>query len=381
MLTALAIANYRSFHQPQVLDLSDEGQPQRSHLLCGANGSGKTNAIQALKQLRDALLDTPEQPRKRPLAPFAFQPERHPSCLEVTLLLEGVRYRYRLAIAGELVVEESLIAYPNQRPRRLFARSRAADGSGTWVLHPCLGRTRAQMRKQLPDTALFLGRAGALGLSALQPVYRWFRERLLILEEQASALPRFTLKMLAQPLREQHILSFLKRFYPTLDHLQVCLSPPVQVHPGSLLVRKDPELSCVYRHASGSLSVPYAEETGGMRRLLTLAGPLCYALERGITLVVDGLDDQLHPSQAEYLLRQFQDAASGGGQLLFSAQPPRAMAPEGFAVNQIHLFERNADMATRITRFDSLGARTRRALNRAQLIARPHRPLRAVATV
>ncbi len=357
MLAAMALSNYRSFHQRQVLDLSKAGRPQRSQILTGPNGAGKTNALRALGQLRDWVLDTAEQPRKRAWEAWAYSNSVEPTKLELELWREGVRYRYNVAFVGDEVLGETLIAFPWNRPRRLFDRRRDPMGIERWILHESLGQTRTQVRKQVRADMLFLGRAGRLGLEAVQPVYRWFRERLLVIEPASAALPRFTLKMLLQPAREERILAYIRQFLPHFDHLQLRAYAETSPSPAPWPIEAEHELEVVYNQGQRTLGVPYQEEAAGIRQLLTLVGPLNYALERGITLVVDELDANLHPSCARQLVADFQQQASGEAQLLFSAHAPRPMAADLFRVSQIHAFERGHDLTTRITRLDAPRAR------------------------
>lgn len=357
MLAAMALSNYRSFHHRQELDLTKAGRPQCIQILTGPNGSGKSNALRALRQLREWVLDTAEQPRKQAWDTWAYDDLAERTSLELELWREGVRYRYQVAFACDQVMAETLIAFPWNRPRRLFDRQRDARGCYHWALHESLGQTRAQVRKQVHADMLFLGRAGMLGLEAVQPVYRWFRERLLVIEPKTATLPRFTLKMLLQPAREERILAYIRQFFPHFDHLQ--LRPYAAAAPLSAACDSEAELAVVYRQGQQTLCVPFAEEAAGMRQLLALTGPLSYALERGITLVIDDLDANLAPLCARQLVADFQQQASGEAQLLFSANTPQLTAADLLRGSQIHVFERGPDLATRIARLNAPRSRFR----------------------
>lgn len=96
--------------------------------LYGANASGKTNVLAALRLMRGAVLESLRwfsDPNAVRRIAFALDPEvaQEPSFYEVDLVLkDGVRYTYGFEIDDDQVCGEWLHAYPKGRKQVWFDR-------------------------------------------------------------------------------------------------------------------------------------------------------------------------------------------------------------------------------------------------------------------
>ena len=147
MLIEFKVANYRSIRAEQTLSMvasnySDE-LPQnliscdlpgmkgaklvKAVALYGANASGKSNIVAALRFFAEFVRDSAT--KLQPGAPTGTQPFKlDPACLdepskfEITAVIDSVRTIYGIELTRERVTSEYLVAYPKGRPQVWFER-------------------------------------------------------------------------------------------------------------------------------------------------------------------------------------------------------------------------------------------------------------------
>jgi AAA15 family ATPase/GTPase len=143
VLIRFRFANIRSFHEEQELSLvagpfKDQPQIVRHPDGCpegvlpvaviyGANASGKTSVILAIRFLAEAV--GASQRQWKPDGPIPREPFLHtedsngePSEVEADFLLGNVRHRYGFRVDSEAVIEEWLYVYPNNKKQTWFHR-------------------------------------------------------------------------------------------------------------------------------------------------------------------------------------------------------------------------------------------------------------------
>ena len=138
MLLRFEVGNHRSICEPVELSMVAmdkdraaarqlEGLDERVLAVAGiygANGSGKTNLIDALAWLSHAVgVSLRAWEDAIPCDPFSFASgPPQPSYFGIELIVSGVRYRYELEVDESRVVFEALYSHPQQRRRTLFER-------------------------------------------------------------------------------------------------------------------------------------------------------------------------------------------------------------------------------------------------------------------
>ena len=144
MLLRYSAENYRSLRDDQSLSLiasslKDEHGSlvpilEGKHELLtvaaiyGANASGKTNVLSALRFVKNAIEDSqrawaPEA--EIPRTPFALDNSAdRPSRFAVEFLVNAVRFEYGFSVTSTDVVEEWLLAYPRGKKQEWFTRTK-----------------------------------------------------------------------------------------------------------------------------------------------------------------------------------------------------------------------------------------------------------------
>ncbi|WP_194834601.1 ATP/GTP-binding protein [Nocardia sp. XZ_19_369] len=180
MLRSFQVTNHRSLAEGQELRLTKGSGPVAVPVTAihGSAAAGKTNLIDALAQMRDAVLHsvTGWDPYAGPVrAPHLGFPDR-PSEFVVGFVAEGVPYTYGFRLDNADVTAEWLYTQPRSRKRIVFERNGEQIKIG-----PMFEAARYGIAALVPlvrPNALLLSLAGQMYADALVPAYRWFESML-----------------------------------------------------------------------------------------------------------------------------------------------------------------------------------------------------------
>ncbi|WP_167477118.1 AAA family ATPase [Nocardia arthritidis] len=180
MLRSFQVTNHKSLAGAQELRSSRGAGPVAVPVTAihGAAAAGKTNLIDALAQMRSAVLDsvTGWDPYAGPVrAPHLGFPER-PSEFVVEFVAEGYPYTYGFRLESAEVAAEWLYTHPRSRKRIVFERTGEQVKVGPMFEAARYGI--AALAPLVRPNALLLSLAGQLYAEALVPAYRWFESKL-----------------------------------------------------------------------------------------------------------------------------------------------------------------------------------------------------------
>jgi hypothetical protein len=285
----------------------------------GANASGKTNVLSALRWMRLAILNSVTEWSKGigvPREPFALarSARGESTLMEADVVLSGVRHVYGFEVSDERVETEWLHAYPHGRRQVWFERDAEAGDAPIRFPGEGLRGPRAELIALTRPNALFLTVAAALNHPQLSPVHRWFAENLWFTRPRPDEPRRhaFTRRMLPDPAMRARIESLLRS-----ADLGV-LSVEIEEHESG-----PPSIRLAHRTSSDPVTLDFDhQESQGTQAWLALIGPMLSALDGGSVLLVDELDSSLHPVLVAEAIRLFNDpdANPNGAQLICTLQ-------------------------------------------------------------
>lgn len=369
MLLEFSVSNYRAFRDQQTLNFAasnyDKTLPEncieaelaglkrqrwiKGVAIYGPNAGGKSsvlNALQALSEMvrSSAKTTDPADPIKQ-IVPFALDATMTsvPTGFEVVFVSESVRYQYRVAATRERVWHESLRAFPKGKEQLWFCRQwNAASSQYDWSPESSASYRLDPQRETftLPNV-LFLSKAISLGDQQLEPIFRWFKERLRFLDLAANT--RFRSSFTAKQIDEQSPLApkieSLIRFADLgvhkiqvqtdkpdpemLKKLNIFADLPAEVKENFDKLRIQ-TVSLTHYGANEAVSFPWELESAGTQRLFELAGPWLDILENGYTVCIDELENSMHPLMVIELLRMVFDpnVNKNGAQVVFTTHNP-----------------------------------------------------------
>jgi predicted ATPase len=317
----------------------------------GANASGKSNVITAMKKMREAVLSsyaawTSYEGITR--HEFALDPKaaEEETFYEVDFVFQdGVRWTYGFELSDLRVESEWLFAYPKGRRQVWFdrdaSREKVYDFRGDRL------QDRTLLARTTRHNALLLTRAANDGHPQLTPIYDWFRGNLLDVTPETE-----------RPQREAYTALRLLESDETRRRVEELLRV-ADIGIEGAEVERDPEGRPLIRlrHTSGgteTVPLDWHVESFGTRSWFALIGPLLLALDTGTVLLVDELDASLHPRFAAEVVRLFQTpwVNPKGAQLIFTAHDPSLLRGPGgerfLEPGQIWLTEKDERGATEL---------------------------------
>ena len=386
MLISFSVHNFRSFSEKQTLSMVagsgsnrnerysiPTGNPLASHVLrsaClfGPNGSGKSTFVTAIGFFRDFVISSAKDTQEGeeiPVTPFKFDSNwrNQPSEFEIAFVYSDTLYQYGFALDKERVHSEWLFARPNSpatKTRMLFQREFDSETRQyAWRINPRLVKGERDLWKESTrDNALFLSTAIQLKAETFRDIFHWIQTRLRLLKSPDRLSPNFTAQKIAKDGWERKILAFLrgvdigiesisvdeKEFYPSDLQFHSLFSKaarddlaPISTDAETFVIKP------IHKTAEGgSVELEFEEESDGTQVLIGLSAPLLDVLESGYTLIVDELNNSLHPLALKYLVNLFHspNLNSGSAQLIFASHETSVMAKRFMHQDQVWLLEK-----------------------------------------
>jgi uncharacterized protein len=408
MLIEFRVKNFRSFRDEQVLSLvasSDRSQREthatatsqraapyvlNSAVIYGANASGKSNLIKALQYMRQVVVRSavarPDQQFNR-LQPFRLNSSStsEPTEFEVTFLVDGVRYQYGFAITRERIVNEHLLVYKAAKPQRWFERrfDPAAEKDVYEYTGAGLKGAKNVWEGATRPNSLFVSMSVQLNSDALRPVFNWFAQQLVIVNEHTPLSKEISVRMLQADAPRKAITEFLRAAgisvadlvleSKQVEHSDWFTDPESGEQIEGSWKETIQEVKFQHVTAQGSARFDLEDESSGTRGLFSLAGPLLDITQAGKTLIVDELDTSLHTLLVQTLLRTFHQADTNpnGAQLVFTTHDTSLLSAYGlFRRDQIWFVEKDRDESSVLFSLTEFSPRKNEALERGYLEGR-----------
>jgi len=352
----------------------------------GANGSGKTNFIEALAFMKERI----QSDGVTAAIPFRLaddDQEKLPSTFSVLFSFQKVVYAYGFSVQGKIVTQEWLSAYFSAKETMLFERY-LEDGkpqisfgqkliSSTEGGKSFLGFIFQGMQEDL----LFLREAVKREVSLLQPVQEWFTEHVFVLGSTSRAIALdFMLQRQPQALQHmndqlremgmhleklvikenifnvEHYVSQLDEreatsFLRILDGMQegevLELAKSSGLFPHVIQKRSDALYVitlevCHIRKDGKQVGFDISTASSGFLRLLELLPALNKAEANDTLIVVDGLEKDLHTLLTQYIVKSFikkVTKAQNGNQLVFTTHDTNLLYMDLLRTDEIWFME------------------------------------------
>ena len=386
MLVSFSVKNFRSFPEEQTISMvASVGAKRKSqvsfstdnsfapHLLrtaClfGPNGSGKSSLVYAFRFFRDFVVSSAkdtQEGEKINVTAFQFDSQYRdiPSEFEVIFIHQGALYQYGFAVDQNRVWSEWLFCKPNEKDtksRRLFQREFDSESSTYfWKISKKYVRGEKELWKNSTrDNALFLSTAVQLKSTTLKSVFDWIHGFFNIIPSPDRLSPGHTIKQYLNQGLESKVLELMN----AVDIKIVSIKCDEQeLHLGNIFSTnmiaaasqndvtkriqgsKLVDITCFHEDNNGELvGLDFAEESDGTKVIFSLAGPWLEALENGYTLIVDELDNSLHPHTLKFLVQLFHNSQinANNAQLIFTSHETSVMAKGFMHQDQIWMFEK-----------------------------------------
>lgn len=374
----LTISNHKSIRDEATLDLTQstlrtlnppEGTQWGDHLhriagIYGPNGSGKTNILEALHHIQNAI--TTLLPLGANALPYRPYDTSNPTCYAVEFIHDGTRYEYSLSRHTAGIVGESL-RVARKRWNVIYSRDEHGTVTGLkglpYVNVNELVLTRASLMgdpqvKPVRDALVTGVKVFRVGAPSMEDAYLHIARHLLSRRFDTTALS--VLAQVADLGTTSIELHTPKRPAQPARH-----TPVDGEAAESALAQALPHL-LEFRYGARALPHTALSASSGSIMWLALAAAAVDALTSGQVLVVDDLTAFLHAELGRTVITWFTDPAvnESGAQLIFTSHDIALMdIGRGPIRNRERIWftEKNSAKATmlyQLSDFTSLQARS-----------------------
>ena len=378
MLVEFSVTNFRSIRDKQTLSMvKGKGHEHeathtfkptapgsetllKSAAIYGANAAGKSNIIKAISTMRKIVVESAKGQLgdKLPVTPFMFDPEtpKQPSEFEIIFIQDNVRYQYGFSATEERIWSEWLFAYPKGRSQRWFERNYDPEtGEYTWHLDTNLKGEKKVWKDSTRDNALFLSIAVQLNANILKMTFDFFNKLNNLDSEFKQKL--FMLTAMGNPYIKEAVVFMLKKSGVKFDDISFVSQNEVMSEvekKGVLgLSTANELLSKVVFHKvimDKSYETPIDEESDGTKKMLLFCFMIWEKLMFGGQLIIDEVNNSLHPMLVKYLISIFNSDKYNKkcAQLIFTTHETSVLDQDIFRRDQIWFCEKDENHATRL---------------------------------
>ena len=411
MLIEFSVTNYRSILERQTLNMTASSFKEletlntfapiadgtelkllRSTVLYGPNASGKSTLIQALRFMKEQVLNSQKESQADDpidVVPFKLtaQSRQADSEFEIIFIENEVRYEYGFRCNRERFSEEWLFAYPSGHRQKWFHRVfDVSAGKDVYKFSSYFlgGRQRQIWENQTRPNALFFSTAIQLNNEQLKPAFNWFRSRLRVVDSVHGFSQSYTLMRCQDEQDRTRVIDFMNAADLSIADIQIkeSLFSAESLHPSlpsamreglikELAGKKNLEPRFFHKDAVTHELVEFAEEeeSDGTLALFAFAGPWLEVIEHDRVLVVDELDTSLHPLLVHHLVKKLHHEGSKA-QLIFTTHDTTLLSQKLLRRDQVWFMEKDSNRATRLYPLSDFSPRDNEAVERGYLNGR-----------
>jgi AAA15 family ATPase/GTPase len=344
-----AIASKDTTHIERTAEFDSE-RILKTAVIYGANGSGKSNFIEAISYVRHLVVDSINiQPGKPiPQMPHKLEGLDSDSEYKLQFLINGVRYAYGFTVRKFLIEEEYLYYFPNKRPVKIFERNSDGFTAGSKFR----GKFSVCNDVLKPNRLMLSCAANFSNVPETDAVYRFFDDYIVFYKyDMQSNWMGYTLNTLEEnPDIKEKIINFMRRLSINIKDIEIG-SEEVNFNELDLPDFLSDELrNKLLEGTISKYNVEFVydqfrtnlekEESSGICKLLGFLGPLLDIIENNKVLICDELEQSLHESVLYELVKLFIELSHEKNcQMFFSTHDTSLLNLDLFRRDQIWFTE------------------------------------------
>lgn len=344
-----ALASNDIEHQEQLLKFQNR-RILRTAVIYGANGSGKTNFIDAIAFMRRLIINSINH---QPGSFILQQPHKLLSASdESTYCIQfeknGKLYSYGFSLVNGLVYEEYLYYYPNGRKVIIFERKGNITNPGSQFK----GKFDS-CNDALKENRLYL--SVAANFSAVEEIseaFDFFVNDLVIYRGLGfdNWVNISLMEMGKRPEVKNAVIQLMQQLGSDIRDLEIKLTggpivfPPLFPEELKNILQQQPATKIEAKVKYDAFSIDLAEESTGVRKLLEFLYPFIEIIKGDKVIICDELESNLHESIVSSLIKMFNEMDTKKySQLFFSTHDTSILSLDMFRRDQIWFTEMKSD--------------------------------------
>lgn len=300
--------------------------------LYGANAAGKSNVLQALMTMKNMVVGESSRIAKGQKLPWEpFGDTTAPTTFEVVFIYSGIRYTYGYSFDSQNIYSEYLYHWPNGREALIFSRE-----NGKYVFRENVNE-QITLSNRTPDNKLYLASSNDWNLPQTENAYKWFLEKLTFLMSEIPDTSETVARIISGNEKKACILK--EMLIADLGISDVTIRHNADSMPMITTTHRVIDDNGMVNH----FQLLMEQESSGTQAFFARIGGWLQALENGSLLVVDEIEDSLHPLLTKRLIELVQDSTMNvnGTQLLFTTHDAMLLDLSLFRRDQIWFAEKN----------------------------------------
>lgn len=344
MVLEIRLSNMFSFRDEVTLDLQaakiqtkkarelegnlfsvDGEQMLKSVALFGANASGKSNVIKAIRACVNMVRSSHNYnvDTRFAISPFKFEDYANkPSSFYIRFLLNGVEYEYSFSFMYDEIITETLYYYPNGRKSLVFSRyeSRGTEKKDIYEFKTVIKRP-FDVADNTSKKTLYISRASQMDREIAQKIFLFFCND-IVLDYQVANID--SLDNLFKERKEQ-MLEVLRTADSDIIDFKIQNNAITTFH------RTNPSVAFDFE----------TEESEGTKTLFRMMVRMIGIIHEGKMLLVDEIDNSLHTQLVEFVIGMFNH--SDHAQLIYTTHNTHLLNTDFQRRDQVYFVNKRED--------------------------------------
>ena len=344
MVLEIRLSNMFSFRDEVTLDLQaakiqtkkarelegnlfsvDGEQMLKSVALFGANASGKSNVIKAIRACVNMVRSSHNYnvDTRFAISPFKFEDYANkPSSFYIRFLLNGVEYEYSFSFIHDEIITETLYYYPNGRKSLVFSRdeSRGTEKKDIYEFKTVIKRP-FDVADNTSKKTLYISRASQMDRKIAQKIFLFFCND-IVLDYQVANID--SLDNLFKERKEQ-MLEVLRTADSDIIDFKIQNNAITTFH------RTNPSVAFDFE----------TEESEGTKTLFRMMVRMIGIIHEGKMLLVDEIDNSLHTQLVEFVIGMFNH--SDHAQLIYTTHNTHLLNTDFQRRDQVYFVNKRED--------------------------------------
>lgn len=344
MVLEIRLSNMFSFRDEVTLDLQaakiqtkkarelegnlfsvDGEQMLKSVALFGANASGKSNVIKAIRACVNMVRSSHNYnvDTRFAISPFKFEDYvNKPSSFYIRFLLNGVEYEYSFSFMHDEIITETLYYYPNGRKSLVFSRdeSRGTEKKDIYEFKTVIKRP-FDVADNTSKKTLYISRASQMDREIAQKIFLFFCND-IVLDYQVANID--SLDNLFKE-RKEKMLEVLRTADSDIIDFKIQNNAITTFH------RTNPSVAFDFE----------TEESEGTKTLFRMMVRMIGIIHEGKMLLVDEIDNSLHTQLVEFVIGMFNH--SDHAQLIYTTHNTHLLNTDFQRRDQVYFVNKRED--------------------------------------
>jgi len=375
MILDFSCSNYKSFKDEQTISLIAENsikeywedniidmgryQILKSAVIYGANASGKSNFLSAMKKMRWIVLNSSKnlqlgEPLNVDYFRLSTETLQKPSKFEITILIDDNKYRYGFETDNFVIKSEWLLRSKKIKEYPMFIR----ENEDIQVFSPFPEGEKLEERTR--NNALFLSVCAQLNGEISGKIINWFHNFNIISGIDDRIYQQFTESFFLKSNDSKEKIMELLRI-ADLGIIDIDIKKEI-IQEASLPANISDEIKTLFLDKESSQVSTYhnlydekknivntinldfeSQESEGSKKYFRLSGPIIDTLLNRKVLVIDELDARLHPKLTNAIVKLFNSGITNknNAQFIFATHDTNLLSAKVFRRDQIWFAEKN----------------------------------------